>query len=178
MALHTRTSYRSKDGAFAPSSCKARLECLAFVLAPLGCFAGCVWEMLDKKGNSNSCERMDLLDRFHDIFPDAQVAYLTGDREFVGKQWLTYLLIEPIISFRLRIRKSDRIFDGKKELRARTRMRPSRLTTPSLRSYPTARTRSPSFGLRGFAPVGVSASHSLRECHYAACPCAALSLPT
>ena len=63
-----------------------------------------VWEMLDKKGNSNSYERMDLLDRFSQIFPDAQVAYLTGDREFVGKQWLTYLLIEPIISFRLRIR--------------------------------------------------------------------------
>jgi len=49
---------------------------------------------------------MYLLDRFYDIFPDAQVVYLTGDREFVGKQWLTYLLIEPIISFRLRIRES------------------------------------------------------------------------
>lgn len=79
-----------------------------------------VWEMLDKKGNSNSNERMDLVDRFYQIFPNAQVAYLTGDREFVGKQWLTYLLIEPTISFRLRIRKSDRIFDGKKDLRAST----------------------------------------------------------
>ena len=77
-----------------------------------------VWTMLDKKGNSNGDERMDLLDRFFDIFPDAQIAYLTGDREFVGKQWLTYLLIEPTIPFRLRIRKSDRIFDGQKQLRA------------------------------------------------------------
>lgn len=77
-----------------------------------------VWKMLNKKGNSNGDERMDLLDRFYAIFPDAKVAYLTGDREFVGKQWLTYLLIEPTIPFRLRIRKSDRIFDGKKELRA------------------------------------------------------------
>ncbi len=73
---------------------------------------------MDKKGNSNSSERMDLMDRFYQIFPDARVAYLTGDREFVGKQWLTYLLIEPIIPFRLRIRHSDRISDGKKELRA------------------------------------------------------------
>lgn len=40
-------------------------------------------------------------------FSDAQVDYLTGEREFVlkntathiGKQWLTYLLIEPTISF-------------------------------------------------------------------------------
>ena len=43
-----------------------------------------VWEMLEKKGNSDSEERMDLLDRFDKIFPDAQVAYLCGDREFVG----------------------------------------------------------------------------------------------
>lgn len=77
-----------------------------------------VWKMLNKKGNSNGDERMDLLDQFYDVFPNAEVAYLTGDREFVGKLWLTYLLIEPTISFRLRIRKSDRIFNGKKELRA------------------------------------------------------------
>jgi hypothetical protein len=77
-----------------------------------------VWTMLEKKGNSNSDERMDLLDRFRQIFPDAEIAYLSGDREFVGKQWLTYLLIEPVISFRLRIKKSDRIGDGKKQLRA------------------------------------------------------------
>ena len=69
-------------------------------------------------GNSNSDERMDLLDRFYKIFPNAEIAYLTGDREFVGKQWFTYLLIEPTIPFRLRIRHSDRIFDGRKELRA------------------------------------------------------------
>ena len=50
---------------------------------------------------------MDLLDRFYELFPDAEVDYLTGDRIFVGKQWLTYLLIEPVIQFRLRIRESD-----------------------------------------------------------------------
>ena len=77
-----------------------------------------VWKMLDKQGNSNSDERMDLLERFDTIFPSAKIAYLTGDREFVGKQWFTYLLIEPTISFRLRIRHSDRIDDGQKQLRA------------------------------------------------------------
>lgn len=77
-----------------------------------------VWEMLEKKGNSNSDERMDLLDRFYSIFPDARVAYLTGDREFIGKSWLTYLLLDPIIDFRLRIRESDRIGNGRKQLRA------------------------------------------------------------
>ena len=39
-------------------------------------------------------------------FPDAKVAYLAGDRKFVGKQWLAYFLIESTIPFRLIIRKS------------------------------------------------------------------------
>jgi hypothetical protein len=77
-----------------------------------------LWEMLDKKGNSNSDERMDLLDRFREVFPHAEVAYICGDREFVGKQWLTYLLIEPMIQFRIRIRETDRISDGRNKLAA------------------------------------------------------------
>lgn len=77
-----------------------------------------LWEMLEKKGNSNSNERMDLLDRFREVFPDTEVAYICGDREFVGKQWLTYLLIEPTIPFRIRIRESDQISDGQKRLAA------------------------------------------------------------
>ena len=76
------------------------------------------WDALDKKGNSNSKERMDLIDRFYAIFPDAQVSYLTGDREFVGKEWLTYLLLEPKIPFCLRIKESDTIDNGKRRLRA------------------------------------------------------------
>ena len=51
-----------------------------------------VWTMLEKKGNSNGDERIDLLDRFDNLFPNAEIAYLTRDREFIGKQWLTYLL--------------------------------------------------------------------------------------
>ena len=77
-----------------------------------------VWDALDKKGNSNSQERMDLIDSFYQIFPEAEVSYLTGDREFVGKEWLTYLLLEPKIPFCLRIRESDMIDNGKRQLRA------------------------------------------------------------
>ncbi len=77
-----------------------------------------VWDALDKKGNSNSKERMDLIDSFYEIFPEAEVSYLTGDREFVGKEWLSYLLLEPKIPFCLRIRESDTIDNGKRQLRA------------------------------------------------------------
>ena len=43
------------------------------------------WTMLDKKGNSNSQESMDLLDQFFQRFPDSKVSYVCGDREFIGK---------------------------------------------------------------------------------------------
>lgn len=76
-----------------------------------------VWKMLEKKGNSHSDERMDLLERFYQIFPDAQVSYLTGDREFIGKPRLSYLLLDPMIRFRLRIRNSDKIGNGIRQLR-------------------------------------------------------------
>lgn len=68
--------------------------------------------------NYNSEERMDLIDRFQSIFPDAEVSYLTGDREFIGKEWLTYLLLEPKIPFCLRIRHSDLIGNRRRQLRA------------------------------------------------------------
>jgi hypothetical protein len=76
-----------------------------------------LWTMLDKKGNSHSEERMDLLDRFQEIFPEVRVAFLSGEREFVGQEWLSYLLIEPSIPFRLRIRESEKIGDGVRKLR-------------------------------------------------------------
>jgi hypothetical protein len=72
-----------------------------------------LWTLLDKQGNSNSDERMDILDRFWDCFGEVEISYLTADREFIGKEWLTYLLLDRPIPFRLRIRQSDLIAQGK-----------------------------------------------------------------
>lgn len=77
-----------------------------------------VWTMLEKKGNSDSEERMDLVDKFREIFPDAAIAYVCGEREFIGKQWLTYLMLEPVIPFRLRIKANQKIRDAQKSLSA------------------------------------------------------------
>jgi hypothetical protein len=68
-----------------------------------------MWTLLDKRGNSNSDERMDLLERFERVFPNAQIRCLTGDREFVGREWCSFLLVPDAIPFRLRLRHSDRI---------------------------------------------------------------------
>jgi hypothetical protein len=50
-----------------------------------------IWTLLPKAGNSNTAERVDLLDRLERIFPQMRIGSLTGDREFIGNAWMTYL---------------------------------------------------------------------------------------
>ena len=80
-----------------------------------------VWQMLDKKGNSNTDERIDLMERFYELFPTTPVRCLTTDREFVGGDWLNYLLLAPgqklKTPFRLRIRASELLSDGHRHLK-------------------------------------------------------------
>ena len=82
-----------------------------------------VWMLLDKKGNSHSNERIDLMERFYELFPDTQVRCLTTDREFIGGDWLSYLLLAPDAKlktpFRMRIRDSEMLWDGHQALKVR-----------------------------------------------------------
>jgi hypothetical protein len=75
--------------------------------------------MLDKRGNSNTGERIDLLEEFFELFPEVKVAYLSADREFLGKDWFGYLLHQAQVPFRIRIRESDQLSDGRKLLKAK-----------------------------------------------------------
>jgi hypothetical protein len=76
------------------------------------------WVMLDKKGNSNQGERIDLLDEFLLVFPEVEVSYLTADREFLGVTWIAYLLEQTHFRFRIRLRHSDKLDDGQRSLKA------------------------------------------------------------
>lgn len=78
-----------------------------------------LWWMLDKRGNSHSDERMRFMETFIKRFPTAVVRYLCADREFIGQVWVRYLLLEPALAFRLRIRGSDQIKHDGKVLSAR-----------------------------------------------------------
>lgn len=60
-----------------------------------------LFEMLDKKGNSNAQERIDLLAQFVDLFGKERILSLTADREFIGKNWLKWL-IDNQIDFAIR----------------------------------------------------------------------------
>jgi hypothetical protein len=78
-----------------------------------------LWWMLDQKGNSNSDERMRLIERLLRMFPEAEIRCLCADREFIGQAWLRYLRLEPLLPFRLRIRATDKIERQGKSLKAK-----------------------------------------------------------
>jgi hypothetical protein len=74
------------------------------VCIPLFC------RVLDKAGNSNTAERIDLMQAFKATFPDQPVASLTGDREFIGNAWIEWLQQAAIPHF-LRLREDMHVFN-------------------------------------------------------------------
>jgi len=49
------------------------------------------WSLLDKAGNSNTAERIALMERFLAVFGVERIAVLLADREFVGEAWFRWL---------------------------------------------------------------------------------------
>lgn len=77
-----------------------------------------LWTVLDKEGkgkagNSNTNERIALLQRFVDTFGVESVRFVCADREFVSKKWLVWLQ-QNRIGFRLRL-KADTLVSHKGE---------------------------------------------------------------
>ena len=62
-----------------------------------------LWKLLAKKGNTNTKERTDLLDKFVKLFGKQCIKAVVADREFIGKDWLGYLQ-QQRIPFHIRIR--------------------------------------------------------------------------
>lgn len=72
-----------------------------------------LFKMLPKRGNSNTDERMELVDRFIRLFGVDCIKTLTADREFVGKRWLDYLNGKHI-KYYIRIRNNFKVFSPRK----------------------------------------------------------------
>lgn len=64
-----------------------------------------MWTMLKKRGNSNSLERIALIERFIRLFGKACIHDLVADREFIGDKWFRYLQKERI-PFHIRVREN------------------------------------------------------------------------
>ena len=58
-----------------------------------------LWAALPKQGNSNTEERIDIMESFIKIFGVKSIASLTADREFIGKDWVEYLMRSEIPFF-------------------------------------------------------------------------------
>lgn len=52
--------------------------------------------MLNKKGNSNCHERIELMEKICKLYPDTHIEVILGDREFIGEKWFKYLVSKNI----------------------------------------------------------------------------------
>ena len=67
-----------------------------------------MWMLLDKKGNSNTDERIELMNRFKKILTFNKVQSILADREFIGQKWFSYLH-DNNIKIRIRTTESTHI---------------------------------------------------------------------
>lgn len=76
-----------------------------------------MFTMLDKRGNSNCNERIDLINKYIDWFGKDSIDSIVGDREFVGVSWIKFLNFQSI-RYALRIRNNFKVFlwDKQKEI--------------------------------------------------------------
>lgn len=76
-----------------------------------------VFKMMDKRGNSNTEERMELVQRFISLAGKDSIAHLMADREFVGSEWIAFLNSRGI-HYHIRIRENFRVIRHGKESKA------------------------------------------------------------
>ncbi len=72
---------------------------------------------LDKEGNSNTTERLDLLKGFHEVFGFERINSLMADREFVGNKWFRALNYNRIPYF-IRVKQNTLLPWGDKPIQA------------------------------------------------------------
>ena len=84
---------------------KFDINILTLAIAFKGIAIPIYWELLDKKGNSDTQERISLIQKFINRFGKDCIAGLLADREFIGDDWFRWLLIEKI-PFYIRIKKN------------------------------------------------------------------------
>lgn len=82
---------------------KKNINPLVMGIVHLGVAFPIRWTTFSKRGNSNTRERMFLIDWFIEVFGVHKIRCLYADREFIGEKWLGYLL-EKGIHFCIRIR--------------------------------------------------------------------------
>lgn len=75
---------------------KADINILTLGIAFKGIAIPIYWELLDKRGNSDTEERIALIQKFIDRFGKSCIAGLLADREFIGQEWFGWLINEQL----------------------------------------------------------------------------------
>ena len=76
---------------------------LVLAVVHAGCAVPILWNVLDKPGASDTHERKQLLQRFLALFGTQAIRFLSADREFIGRDWIAWLLSEKV-PLRIRIK--------------------------------------------------------------------------
>jgi hypothetical protein len=71
-----------------------------------------LWTVLEKKGCSDTAERIALVREFGRVFGYRAIAYLCADREFIGKDWFAWLRSVDV-DFRIRVRENTKVRNGR-----------------------------------------------------------------
>jgi len=71
-----------------------------------------LWTVLEKKGCSNTKERIELLANYVRLFGKGSIDFVAADREFIGREWFRYLRKEKI-PFRIRIKENLRVTNAR-----------------------------------------------------------------
>lgn len=71
-----------------------------------------LWMHLERDGASDTAQRIALMQQFLDLFGARRIQFVTGDREFIGADWIAWLH-RARIPFRLRLRVDDLVKDRK-----------------------------------------------------------------
>jgi hypothetical protein len=82
---------------------KASINILMIAVDWQGIGVPLMWTLLPTRANSDAATRLKLFDRLALVFPDMQIASLTGDREFIGNAWMASLQARNI-AFVLRLK--------------------------------------------------------------------------
>jgi hypothetical protein len=116
-----------------------------------------MWTVLDRAGNSGAKERIALIERFIAVFGRERIGLLLGDREFIGTEWLTYLIGNDI-PFVIRMRAGQRAttIEGRCGTLGRLLVGPGgrREATVTLDAMACGRTPGPAVAVRAVRPKG------------------------
>lgn len=99
-----------------------KIGCVNINILMLGiCYKGIAiplaWKLLDKRGNSSTKERLDLIDDVLSYLPASAIESIVADREFIGKTWFKGLK-QRQLCFVMRLRNDTIIGSKAKHLAA------------------------------------------------------------